>query len=135
MNKHYRDAVIETAKEELLKDGYIKNTVSDIEAAQKVLEYLMEDPMWEEPNDDVSFEGDVDCLKDMYLQNFWEKEDEEVEEKPKSLEETIEETVSKLHVGFNFVPGIGVGYCSNEEDLEAMKNFVRGGLMSQKIQG
>ena len=45
----------------------------------------------------------------------------------------IEDIVNNIKIGFNFIPGIGVGFCSNEKDLEAMKNFVRGGMAIQKM--
>ena len=65
-----------------------------------------------------------------YLREVWEEEPvlEETDET-----QNIEDIVNNLKIGFNFIPGIGVGFCSNEKDLEAMKNFVRGGMAVQKM--
>ena len=70
-----------------------------------------------------------------YLKEVWEKEGPVLEEKDEPEDETqnIEDVVNNLKIGFNFIPGIGVGFCSNEKDLEAMKNFVRGGMAIQKM--
>lgn len=71
-----------------------------------------------------------------YLKNLWEEE-AEVSEEDEPVDETqsIDEIVDSLKVGFNYVPGIGVGYCSDEKDLEAMKNFVRGGMTVRAMFG
>ena len=70
-----------------------------------------------------------------YLKEVWEKEGPVLEEKDEPEDETqnIEDVVNNIKIGFNFIPGIGVGFCSNEKDLEAMKNFVRGGMAIQKM--
>lgn len=70
-----------------------------------------------------------------YLKEVWEEEGPVLEEKDEPEDETqnIEDIVNNLKIGFNFIPGIGVGFCSNEKDLEAMKNFVRGGMAIQKM--
>ena len=70
-----------------------------------------------------------------YLKEVWEEEGPVLEEKDKPEDETqnIEDVVNNIKIGFNFIPGIGVGFCSNEKDLEAMKNFVRGGMAIQKM--
>lgn len=70
-----------------------------------------------------------------YLKEVWEEEGPVLEETDEPEDETqnIEDVVNNLKVGFNFIPGIGVGFCSNEKDLEAMKNFVRGGMAIQKM--
>lgn len=47
-----------------------------------------------------------------------------------TIEAKIEKTVSSLKIGFNFIPGIGAGWCSNEADLEKMRDFVRGAMSS-----
>lgn len=79
-----------------------------------------------------NFEEDLEILKEV-----WEKEGpcdimSEPEEEDDPTQD-IDEIVNNLKVGFNYVPGIGVGYCSNQEDLEAMKNFVRGGMTAQAM--
>ena len=70
-----------------------------------------------------------------YLKEVWEKEGPVLEEtdEPENETQNIEDVVNNLKIGFNFIPGIGVGFCSNEKDLEAMKNFVRGGMAIQKM--
>lgn len=70
-----------------------------------------------------------------YLKEVWEEEGPVLEETDEPEDETqnIEDVVNNLKIGFNFIPGIGVGFCSNEKDLEAMKNFVRGGMAIQKM--
>lgn len=55
-------------------------------------------------------------------------EDDNSYSEPVNPEKDIEDVVNGLHVGFNYVPGIGYGYCSNEQDLQRMKDFVRGGM-------
>ena len=77
-----------------------------------------------------NFDEDLEHLKEV-----WEEEGPVLEEKDKPEDETqnIEDIVNNLKIGFNFIPGIGVGFCSNEKDLEAMKNFVRGGMAVQKM--
>lgn len=68
-----------------------------------------------------------------YLKGIWEEEEVVDEEDTETPEENIEEVVENLKIGFNYVPGIGVGYCCNEEDLARMKDFVRGGMAVQKL--
>lgn len=77
-----------------------------------------------------NFDEDLEHLKEV-----WEEEGPVLEETDKPEDETqnIEDIVNNLKIGFNFIPGIGVGFCSNEKDLEAMKNFVRGGMAIQKM--
>ena len=77
-----------------------------------------------------NFDEDLEHLKEV-----WEEEGPVLEEKDKPEDETqnIENVVNNIKIGFNFIPGIGVGFCSNEKDLEAMKNFVRGGMAIQKM--
>ena len=65
-----------------------------------------------------------------YLREVWEEEPV-LEEEDET--QNIEDIVNNIEIGFNFIPGIGVGFCSNEKDLEAMKNFVRGGMAVQKM--
>ena len=77
-----------------------------------------------------NFDEDLEHLKEV-----WEEEGPVLEEKDKPEDETqnIEDVVNNIKIGFNFIPGIGIGFCSNEKDLEAMKNFVRGGMAIQKM--
>lgn len=75
-----------------------------------------------------NFEEDLE-----YLKGIWELEGPQPVVEEETPEETIEEVVENLHIGFNYVPGIGVGYCRDEEDLARMKDFVRGGLAVQEL--
>ena len=77
-----------------------------------------------------NFDEDLEHLKEV-----WEEEGPVLEETDEPEDETqnIEDVVNNIKIGFNFIPGIGVGFCSNEKDLEAMKNFVRGGMAIQKM--
>lgn len=79
-----------------------------------------------------NFEEDLE-----YLKEVWATEGPQPVEEDEPVDETqdIEEIVDSLKIGFNFVPGIGVGYCRNEEDLNRMKDFVRGGMAVQKLIG
>lgn len=68
-----------------------------------------------------------------YLKGLWEEEEVVSEEDTETPEENIEEVVGNIHIGFNYIPGIGVGFCRDEEDLARMKDFVRGGLAVQEL--
>ena len=85
---------------------------------------IYEDGYGEELNG--NFDEDLE-----YLKELWEKEGPVLEEEDET--QNIEDIVNNIKIGFNFIPGIGVGFCSNEKDLEAMKNFVRGGMAVQKM--
>lgn len=116
MNKHYREALIEATVEHLQENC----GVEDIN--RETLETILDDPeKWEE-TDDYSFEGDVECLADLYLE-----EEEEVLPTP---EEEVDEILNKLHVGANYIPGIGLGYCHTEEDLESMKAWLKDRMLA-----
>lgn len=78
-----------------------------------------------------NFEEDLE-----YLKEVWEKEGPcDVMSEEDDPTQDIDEIVDGLKIGFNYVPGIGVGYCSDEKDLEAMKNFVRGGMTVRAMFG
>lgn len=126
MNQHYKQAVIYAAVD-LLEEQ--EGTVNI-----DILNEQMEDPCWDEElnPEEHSFEGDVSCLMDLYYDALEHQKEEEEPVKSKE-EQLIDETCEQLHLGFNFVPGIGVGYCRDEEDLEAMRNFVRGGMAAQLL--
>lgn len=70
-----------------------------------------------------SFEDDLEILKEI-----WEEDQEDDEVAPKSVEEEVEEIVSQLHVGSNVIPVLGIAFAHNEEDLENLKNYLRGWL-------
>ena len=80
-----------------------------------------------------NFEEDLELLK--YV---WKTEGpcdimSDPEEEVDDPTQDIDEIVNNLKIGFNFVPGIGVGYCRNEEDLNRMRDFVRGGMAVQEL--
>ena len=112
MNKNYIKSLINE-----MFDQNILNSEDD-RAEIKDLIHEVEDEL------SGNFDEDLE-----YLKGLWEEEvvDEE------TPEENIEEVVGNLHIGFNYVPGIGVGYCRNEEDLARMKDFVRGGMAVQEL--
>ena len=114
MNKHYKKALIEATVENLENHG-IENP------SRETLTTIVEDPeKWDEVSgDDYSFEGDIECLTDLYLR-----------ETTPSPEEQVEEILNKLHVGMNFVPGIGFGYCKDEDDLESMKEWLKDRILA-----
>lgn len=115
MNKHYKEALIEATVEHLQENCGEENI--DRELLNNIVD------TWEEDNEST-FDEDIDSLTQEYLEQC----DDEPAAPEKTPEETIEEAIEKLHVGFNFVPGIGVGYCKDEEDLTKMKEFIRGGM-------
>lgn len=66
------------------------------------------------------FEDDLEALKEV-----WEEDQKEEEETAPTLEEIVE----NLHVGLNFIPGLGVAYAADEEDLAKMKKHLQGWLV------
>ena len=75
-----------------------------------------------------NFEEDLE-----YLKEVWEEEGPQPVVEEEDPEANIEKAVENLHVGFNYIPGIGIGYCKDEEDLQNMKNFVRGGMVVHNV--
>ncbi len=83
-----------------------------------------------------NWSDDLEIIKKAFEEKLERHNEPETESEPKvEPTEAIEQIVEKLKIGFNYVPEIGVGYCSNEEDLENMKNFVRGGLAAKTSMG
>ena len=119
MNKNYIKSLINE-----MFDQNILNSEDD-RAEIKDLIHEVEDEL------SGNFDEDLEYLKEVWEEGGPQLEvDEEDTETP---EENIEEVVGNLHIGFNYVPGIGVGYCRNEEDLARMKDFVRGGMAVQEL--
>lgn len=50
-----------------------------------------------------------------------------------AIDPRMVEIINNMQVGFNVVPGMGVGYASNEEDLEKMKQFVYGAAVAMQM--
>ena len=114
MNKHYQKALVEAVKEEL------NINISDEEIIEVIENY-------EYDLKELDFEEAVQSLWETIMEEYAEEDEEE------TPEEQINSIVDNLHVGFNFVPGVGFGYCSDEADLERMKDFVRGGVAVQTM--
>lgn len=120
MNKNYIKS--------LINEMFDQNILKSEDDREYIKGLIYEDGYGEELNG--NFDEDLE-----YLKELWEKEGPVLEEKDEPEDETqnIEDVVNNIKIGFNFIPGIGVGFCSNEKDLEAMKNFVRGGMTVQKM--
>ena len=116
MNKNYIKS--------LINEMFDQNILKSEDDRENIKGLLYEDGYGEELNG--NFDEDLE-----YLKELWEKEGPVLEEEDET--QNIEDVVNNLKIGFNFIPGIGVGFCSNEKDLEAMKNFVRGGIAVQKM--
>lgn len=120
MNKNYIKS--------LINEMFDQNILKSEDDREYIKDLIYEDGYGEELNG--NFDEDLE-----YLKELWEKEGRGLEETDEPEDETqnIEDVVNNIKIGFNFIPGIGVGFCSNEKDLEAMKNFVRGGMAVQKM--
>lgn len=116
MNKNYIKS--------LINEMFDQNILESEDDRENIKGLIYEDGYGEELNG--NFDEDLE-----YLKELWEKEGPVLEEKDET--QNIEDIVNNIKIGFNFIPGIGVGFCSNEKDLEAMKNFVRGGMTVQKM--
>lgn len=116
MNKNYIKS--------LINEMFDQNILKSEDDREYIKGLIYEDGYGEELNG--NFDEDLE-----YLKELWEKEGPVLEEEDET--QNIEDVVNNIKIGFNFIPGIGVGFCSNEKDLEAMKNFVRGGMAVQKM--
>lgn len=106
MNKNYKKALINT-----LFDENILNSEDDRAEIKDIIDLYDGDftGLWE---DDL-----------VRLKELWEKEHEK--DDAEITAEEIEEVLSRMHVGHNVIPGLGVGYAATEDDLQNMKEFVR----------
>lgn len=116
MNKNYIKS--------LINEMFDQNILKSEDDRENIKGLIYEDGYGEELNG--NFDEDLE-----YLKELWEKEGPVLEEEDET--QNIEDIVNNIKIGFNFIPGIGVGFCSNEKDLETMKNFVRGGMAVQKM--
>lgn len=116
MNKNYIKS--------LINEMFDQNILKSEDDREYIKGLIYEDGYGEELNG--NFDEDLE-----YLKEVWEKGGPVLEEEDET--QSIEDIVNSIKIGFNFIPGIGVGFCSNEKDLEAMKNFVRGGMAVQKM--
>ena len=125
MNKTYKDAIAEEAALRLQEMDYPDATKEEM---LDLIDYLEKEWEW------GHFEEDVEYLKTYWIREIaceYYEEDKPVEDEEDPTEspvEDIETIVNNLKVGANFIPGFGVGYCRDEEDLAKMKEFIRGSL-------
>ena len=118
MNKHYKHALIEAAADEIKKRGYgigyedLQDLVSELE-------------------DDLSedFQADVDTVVECYLEGQKEEDEPEEQDGVRNLREEID----NLKVGVNVIPGVGIAVASDEKDLEALKEHLRGALGAAEV--
>lgn len=129
MNKHYIQALVLAAVAALAAKE-IEATEDDVKA------FVDEDILT------GNFDDDLQCLVTDCEAQSWDDEDDDEEsggplacvaQKKEAVEQDIDAVVSSLKVGYNFIPGIGAGWCRNEEDLEKMRDFVRGALTVQAM--
>lgn len=119
MNLYFlENALVEATKIQLQN----KNITPDEEKIREILhrEYAVSVKAGEESEWDMPFDNNVQFLVWMY-----EQEVPQEEEKEPTFEEKFEEALSKLQVGYNFLPGIGFGYAKDEDDLEELKKWLR----------
>lgn len=107
MNKNYKKALINE-----MFDRNVLNSEDDRAEAKEML-----DGMEEAGDITGNFDEDIDAAIEAW-------NDDQEEEEP-----TLEEIIGNLHVGLNFIPGLGVAYAADEEDLTKMKKYLQGWLV------
>lgn len=120
MNLYFlENALVEATKIQLQN----KNITPNEEKIREILhrEYDASVEAGEESEWDMPFDDNVQFLVWRYEMEVPQEE----EKKEPTFEEKFEEALGKLQVGFNFVPGLGVGYAKDQKDLEAMKAWLR----------
>lgn len=126
MNKNYIKSLINTLFDEnILKSEDDRDHIKALLYIEGLREELT-----------GNFDEDLEYLKEVWRgeeEDFQPVEEDEPVNEIQSITQDIDEIVNSLKIGFNFVPGIGVGYCRNEEDLNRMKDFVRGGMAVQEL--
>lgn len=123
MNKHYIHALALAAVAALAAKE-IAATEDDVKT------FIDEDSLSGNFNDDLDSIV-AECESCIVSEDEDKTEPEDITEMKESVEQNIEKTVDSLKIGFNFIPGVGVGYCGNETDLENMRNYVRGVLTTK----
>lgn len=128
MNKNYIKSLINTLFDEnILKSEDDRDHIKALLYIEGLREELT-----------GNFDEDLKYLKEVWRgeeEDFQPVEEDEPVDETQSITQDIDEIVNNLKIGFNFVPGIGVGYCRNEEDLNRMRDFVRGGMAVQELIG
>lgn len=126
MNKNYIKSLINTLFDEnILKSEDDRDHIKALLYIEGLREELT-----------GNFDEDLRYLKEVWRgeeEDFQPVEEDEPVNEIQSITQDIDEIVNSLKIGFNFVPGIGVGYCRNEEDLNRMRDFVRGGMAVQEL--
>lgn len=124
MNKHYIQALVLAAVAAL--------AAKEIEASEDDVKAFVDEDILT-----GNFDDDLRCLVTACEAQSWDDDDEPEEDdsplacvtqQKEAVEQDIDKVVSSLKIGYNFIPGIGAGWCRNEEDLEKMRDFVRGAL-------
>jgi len=142
MNEHYKKALVAAAIAAL--------AASEIEATEEEVITILDNDV----DATGTFEEDLEDLIEACELRAEEEEDDEfdyeneVDSEPQEqcplermanckdhVEKNIDEIVGSLKIGYNFIPGIGAGWCRNEEDLEKMRDFVRGALTAATMMG
>lgn len=135
MDKHYKEALVNAAVEKLREE-------QDTDVLKEDVAVIVEScPLLGDWNKDLN------TLINACAEQLSEVDDEDEEpenlpcasplaciaERKEKVETKIEEILATLKIGHNFIPGIGVGYCKDEKDLEEMRTFVRGALTVQAM--
>ena len=139
MDKHYKQALIAATLAALAKEQ-IAATEDEV---NKILDEKVEI--------DGNWENDLSTLIATCLDNVIDDTEEPEEsslqaeqnrpavlenilKKKEDVETQMNGIIDSLKVGPNFIPNLGVAYCSDEKDLENLKQFVRGALSLQAVQ-
>lgn len=135
MNEHYKNALVADILSGLEAEG--------IHATEEDVVTVLEEETEVTGNWKQDRKALLDaCLADIYDDGNHEEDDgdddkdgglEGIARKKEAVEKDIDAILDSLKIGYNFIPGIGAGWCRNEEDLEKMKDFVRGALTAQAL--
>lgn len=136
MNNHYKKALIEATLQKL-RDMDIEATEDEVFDVINTIDITGN---WDADTDTLLHKC-ISLAEEAQYEEEAEDENEEpcdgplgcIAEEKKAVEARIDEIVGSLKVGYNFIPGIGAGWCSSEEDLEKMRDFVRGALVAQAM--
>lgn len=135
MNQHYNKALVEATVQKLREED-VKVTSTEVE--EVLMNNIETTGNWQQ-DAQALYEA---CLR--YVEDVEEDDDDDVvsEEDDGNLaqrkakaEAKVSEVVDNLKVGLNIIPGLGACWARDEEDLEHMKEFVRGALAVQVLQG
>lgn len=139
MNKHYKKALVEATLQKL-RDADIQATEAEVSEVANTIDITGN---WDADTDTLLHKC-ISLADEAQYEEEAEYEDGEneeplcgpldcVAEEKKAVEARIDEVVGSLKIGYNFIPGIGAGWCSSEEDLGNLRDFVRGALVAQAM--